>query len=120
MMIQVLKSKIHNAKITGKNLYYEGSLTVDRELLEAGGFVPYERIEVYNLSNGERFTTYIIPGERGKREIILNGASARLGEIGDRVIIVSYALIDEKKVTSFKPTVVILDENNNPTRVTGT
>jgi aspartate 1-decarboxylase len=120
MLVTLLKSKIHGARVTGKDINYEGSLTIDPELMEAAGFLPYERVEIYNITNGERFTTYLIPGKRGSREIVLNGASARKGEIGDILIVVAFTQVEEDKAPHFRPTIVILDEHNNPQRVYGT
>lgn len=109
----LLKSKIHRAKITGANLNYEGSFTIDSDILKSANILPYERISVFNVNNGERFDTYTIPGEPGKREFCLNGAAARKGCIGDEVIIVSYAIISENDVNKHKPIILLLDENNN-------
>ena len=109
----MFKSKIHRARITEANLYYEGSLTIDQELMAEADLLPYEKISVVNINNGERFETYVIPGEAGKREICLNGAAARKGSVGDEVIIISYANVDEKDVLDFEPTVVLVDKNNN-------
>jgi len=120
MLVTLLKSKIHGAKVTGKNINYEGSLTIDPELMEAAGFLSYEKVEIYNITNGERFTTYLIPGKRGSREIVLNGATARKGEEGDSLIIVAFTQLEEDAASHFRPTIVILDENNNPLRVYGT
>lgn len=108
----LLKSKIHNATITDKCLVYEGSLTVDEGLMEAAKLMSYEMVSVYNVSNGERFDTYAIPGERGKGEIILNGAAARKGEVGDMVIIVSYGMFTDEEAASFRPEIVHVDEKN--------
>ena len=106
MKIWVLKSKIHRARITGKNLNYEGSLTLDPIYMEKVGLLPFEKVEVYNISNGARFSTYIIEGKRGSGEVILNGAAARLGEIGDPVIIASYALIDVEEAKNHRPAIL--------------
>ncbi|PMP65137.1 MAG: aspartate 1-decarboxylase [Thermodesulfobacterium geofontis] len=110
MLIKLLKSKIHLATITGKNLFYEGSLTLDREIMEKAGLKPLEAVWVYNLNNGERFETYVIEGNKG--EVILNGAAARLGEVGDKIIIVSYAWVAEEELKNFKITLVYLEEKN--------
>ncbi len=114
MKIWVLKSKIHRARITGRNLNYEGSLTLDPDYMDKSGLLPYEKVEVYNISNGARFSTYIIPGERGKREVVLNGAAARLGEVGDPVIIASYALVDLEEAKTIKPRILKFDDSGNP------
>jgi len=114
----MLKSKIHRAKITDANLYYEGSFTIDEELLEAAKILPYEKVSVVNINNGERFETYVIPGKRGSREFCLNGAAARKGAIGDEVIVISYAIYFEDELTNYKPVIVILDQNNNISEIT--
>ena len=106
------KSKIHRARVTQAELYYEGSLTVDSDLLEAADINPYERVQVCNINNGERFETYIIPGKRGSGTICLNGAAARLGSIGDEIIIITYATFTEEELKSFSPKVVLLDKHN--------
>ena len=111
LKVWMLKSKIHRAKITGKNLDYEGSLTIDSEYMKKANMLPYERVEVYNISNGARFSTYLIPGEPGKGEVVLNGAASRLGEIGDQVIIASYALMDEEEAKNHRPQILRFDEN---------
>ncbi len=106
------KSKIHRARITQAELYYEGSLTVDSDLLDAADMLPYERVQVCNVNNGERFETYIIPGKRRSGIICLNGAAARLGSIGDEIIIISYGTYNEQELKNFKPSVVLLDKEN--------
>ncbi len=105
-----MKSKIHRAKVTGADLNYEGSITIDKELMEAADLKPYERVDVYNITNGARFQTYVIEGERGSGEICLNGAAARLVSIGDLVIIVSYAYYQEDEYKG--PKIVFVDEKN--------
>lgn len=108
----MLKSKIHRARITQANLYYEGSFTIDQDLMEMADMYPYEKVSVVNVNNGERFETYVIPGERGKKEFCLNGAAARKGSVGDEVIIISYASMNEEEILTHKPTVVLVDNNN--------
>lgn len=115
MLRKFLKAKIHQATITDKNLNYEGSLTLDREIMEKAGLLPMEAVWVYNLNNGERFETYLIEGEKG--EIILNGASARLGEVGDRIIIVSYSWISDAELPFFKTKLLYLNEKNEITQI---
>lgn len=110
MFIKLLKSKIHLATVTGKNLFYEGSLTLDKEIIEKANLKPLEAVWIYNLNNGKRFETYVIEGNKG--EVILNGASARLGEIGDKLIIVSYAWVSKEELKNFKITLVYLTEKN--------
>jgi aspartate 1-decarboxylase len=112
MQIHILKSKIHRATITAANVDYEGSLTVDVELMQKVGFYPYERVLCGNLANGHRFETYLIPGERGSRSIILNGATAHLGKPGDRVTIMGYTWTEEAPAKMWQPRVVVLGERN--------
>lgn len=106
------KSKIHRATITEANLAYEGSITVDETLLESASIVPYEMVQVLNVNNGQRFETYAIPGPKGSGVICLNGAAARLGVVGDKVIILSTAMVDESEVPAFSPQVVFVNEKN--------
>ncbi|MBI1729716.1 aspartate 1-decarboxylase [Candidatus Acetothermia bacterium] len=113
MRIELLKSKIHRAKITDKNLGYEGSLTLDQDLMDAAGIFKYEKIQLVNVNNGSRLETYAIPGERGTGDVVLNGAAARWGEIGDVVIIISYAQIDQHGVKGFEPKIVLVDAQNH-------
>jgi aspartate 1-decarboxylase len=108
----MFKSKIHRAVVTQAELYYEGSLTVDSELLAAADLLDYEKVAVVNVNNGERFETYVIPGEPGSGVICLNGAAARKGAVGDEVIIISYASMTEEEVRTYKPTVVHVDKRN--------
>ena len=109
----LLKSKLHRATVTGASLHYEGSLTVSEDLAKLAGFLPYERILVGNINNGERFETYIIFGQAGAKIIELNGATAHLGQVGDRLTIMSFAQVPEQEAAKHKPTVVRLDEKNN-------
>ena len=106
------KSKIHRAKVTEANLYYEGSLTVDSDLLDAADVLPYERVQVVNVNNGERFETYTIPGKRRSGTICLNGAAARLGQVGDEIIIITYGTYSEEELKTYKPAVILLDKDN--------
>jgi len=108
----MLKSKIHGATVTDLKLNYEGSITIDEELIGEAGFLPGERVEVFNVDNGVRFSTYVIPGKAGSGTICLNGAAARLAEIGDKLIIVSYVLATEEEARNMKPKIVRLDEKN--------
>ncbi|WP_456393701.1 aspartate 1-decarboxylase [Nitratifractor sp.] len=112
MQITMLHSKIHRATVTDANLNYVGSITVDRELLDASGMRVGQKVDIVNVNNGERFSTYIIPGERGAREICLNGAAARKVHVGDRIIIIAYAVMSEEEADSFRPKIVILDDDN--------
>ena len=101
MQIEILKSKIHRATLTGANLKYIGSISIDEELMEAANLIENEKVHVYNITNGERLETYVIKGVRGSGQISLNGAAARKAETGDLVIIVSYASMDFEKANSF-------------------
>lgn len=112
MLRTMCKSKIHRATITDANLNYQGSITIDEELLEAADILPYERVQVVNCNNGVRLETYTMPGERGKGDICLNGAAARLGQPGDVVIIISYALMDDRECRGHKPVIVHVDGQN--------
>ncbi len=116
MLVKLLKSKIHLATVTGKNLFYEGSLTLDKKIVTSARLKPFEAVWIYNLNNGKRFETYIIEGKEG--EVILNGATARLGEIGDKIIIVSYAWIPEEEIKKFKILLVYLNEKNEIIQIT--
>lgn len=107
-----LKSKIHQARITQAELYYEGSLTIDENLMDAADIKTYEKVSVVNINNGERFETYVIPGIRGEGTICLNGAAARKGAVGDRIIIMSYCQISDDEINKHEPTVVLLDHEN--------
>lgn len=112
MQRHMFKSKIHRATITSADLHYEGSLTVDEDLLDAADLVTYEEIQVVNVNNGQRFTTYVIPGPRGSGSIQLNGAAARLGMPGDVVILISYGVFDDKDARKLQPRVVHVDDRN--------
>ncbi|MFZ5760499.1 MAG: aspartate 1-decarboxylase [Thermodesulfobacteriota bacterium] len=112
MLRYMLKSKLHKATITQADLMYEGSLTIDRLLMEEAGLYPFEKIKVYNIYSGDRFDTYAIEGEPGSGVIGLNGAAARKGQVGDLIIIVSYALFSEAELKTFNPKVIILDKDN--------
>lgn len=117
MLITVCKSKIHRATITDANLDYVGSITIDADLIGRADLIPFEKVQVANISNGERFETYVIEGEAGSGVIALNGAAARKGNIGDLVIIIAYGHLEKDKATGYKPTVVHVDKNNKPTDV---
>jgi len=112
MRISVCKSKIHKARVTACELDYEGSLLIDTEILNEAGMFPYEKILVANADNGERFETYAIPGEAGKRQIMLNGPAARMGKIGDVITVMSFGQIEDKEARGFKPKIVVMDEKN--------
>ena len=112
MTIEVLKSKIHCATITEANLNYMGSITIDEDLMDAANMIAGEKVQIVDINNGERFETYIIKGERGSGCICLNGAAARKVQVGDVVIIISYAQMDFEEAKTFKPTVVFPKEGN--------
>lgn len=114
MKLSMFKSKLHQMKVTEANLMYEGSITIDEELLEMANLLPYEKVQVVNITNGSRLETYTIPGERGSRICCMNGAAARLTQVDDRVIIMAYAEMEPEEAKTHKPTVVVVDENNNP------
>jgi aspartate 1-decarboxylase len=112
MHVHLLKSKIHRAQVTDSSLDYEGSLTIAQDLMEKAGLLPYERVLCSNLANGERFETYIIPGARGSGAIVLNGATAHLGKVGDRLTIMSYTFVDEALAKQWEPRMLVLGEQN--------
>lgn len=112
MLAHLLKSKIHRGFITAANLDYEGSLTIDRDLMDKVGLLPFERILCSNMANGERFETYAIPGDRGAGQIILNGAAALLGKAGDRLTIMSFTEVEVAEAKFWKPRVIVLGQNN--------
>lgn len=108
----MLRSKIHRATVTDSNLEYEGSLTLDEDLMDAASMVPYEQVNVSNLNNGERFMTYVIPGARGSGMVCLNGPTARKGAVGDKVIVFCYEGYTEEEMKGFRPIIVRVDEKN--------
>lgn len=113
MFIEVVKSKIHKVTITGANLQYVGSITIDEDLMDAANLIENEKVHVLDLNNGERLETYVIKGIRGSGEICLNGAAARKVLVGDVIIIMSFALLDFNEAKSFKPTVIFPDTLTN-------
>jgi aspartate 1-decarboxylase len=115
----MLKSKLHRATVTEANVEYEGSVTIDKNLLEASNILPYEQVEIYDCTNGNRITTYAIEGERGSREICVNGAAAHLIKPHDLVIICSYVQVDEQEAQGWEAVRVFLDEKNDPKEITG-
>ena len=115
MFRQMLRAKIHRATVTDACLEYEGSLTVDETLLEAAGILPYEAVVISNLHNGERFTTYVIPGARGSGTITLNGPTARKGAVGDQIIIFCYEFYNEDEIKRHTPRIIKVDEKNRMT-----
>ncbi len=114
MLVTMMKGKLHRVTVTECDLHYEGSISIDETLIEAAGFLVNERVEIYNIDNGERFATYVIEGPRGSGIIGLNGAAARKACVGDRIIIVAYADMDEEEARAFKPKVVLADDRNKP------
>jgi len=113
MLIEVLKSKIHKVSITGANLHYVGSITIDEDLMDGANLIENEKVHVLNLNNGERLETYVIKGKRGSGDICLNGAAARKVIIGDVIIIMSFALMDFQEAKSFKPAIIFPDTKTN-------
>ncbi|PLX69797.1 MAG: aspartate 1-decarboxylase [Denitrovibrio sp.] len=112
MLRDMFKSKIHRATVTDADLHYEGSIGIDEDLMEAAGMLEYEKVDIWNITNGARFHTYTIKGRRGSGEICLNGAAARHVQVGDMVIIATFAMMDEKDLETYKPTVVQVDSQN--------
>lgn len=112
MQRYLLKSKIHRATVTDANLHYEGSITIDESLMKAADIFPYEKVDIYNVSNGERFSTYVIKGEENSGVICVNGAAAWKASKGDIIIIASYVIMDEKEAKDWSPRCVLLDANN--------
>ena len=112
MLLTMFKSKIHRATVTQADLHYRGSLTLDRDLMDAAGMLPYEQVQVLNINTGARFTTYIIEGARGSGIVCLNGAAARLGQPGDLIIALTYAQMDHEEAKRFVPRIVHVDEHN--------
>lgn len=118
MDITMFKAKLHRLTVTEADLYYEGSITVDRELLEEAGILPYEKVQVVNVNNGARLETYTIPGEAGERTVCLNGPAARLAATGDEVIVISYATMTPEEARKHRPRVVLVGEDNGVKEVT--
>ena len=114
MQLTLLKSKIHSASVTMADLHYEGSISIDRTLMDKAGFLPHEKVEIYNITNGNRFATYVIEAKAGSGEIGLNGAAARQVMVGDKVIICAYASMSEEEAKAHMPVVVLVDEKNRP------
>ena len=112
MNITMLYSKLHRATVTDANLDYDGSITIDQDLLDASDMLVGQKIDIVNINNGERFSTYIIAGESGKKDICLNGAAARKVQKGDKIIIIAYATMSRQDAKEFKPKIVILDDDN--------
>ena len=117
MLLNMFKGKLHRATVTQADVNYVGSVTIDEELLEQSGILPGERVQIVNLNNGERFETYTIRGAASSGVICINGAAARLVQVGDKVIIIAYALMDEAEAKALQPNVLVLDEKNRIVRV---
>ncbi|SFV53928.1 Aspartate 1-decarboxylase [hydrothermal vent metagenome] len=113
MTITMLYSKIHRATVTDANLNYVGSITIDKDLLDAASMRVGQKIDIVNVNNGERFSTYIIAGERGKKEMCLNGAAARKVHVGDKIIVIAYASMTQEEADEYKPKIVILNDDNS-------
>ena len=118
MTLEMLKGKIHRATVTQAELDYVGSITVDEELLKAAGFLEYEKVQIVDINNGNRFETYTISGEPGSGMICLNGAAARCVSVGDKIIIMAYAQLSGEEAKNHKPSVVFVDEKNSISRIT--
>jgi len=117
MTITMFKAKLHQLRVTEADLYYEGSITIDKELLETAGILPYEKVQVVNVNNGARLETYTIPDEAGSRTVCLNGPAARLAAPGDQVIVIAYADMTPEEAQAHRPRVVLVDEENDPKEV---
>ena len=113
MNVEIVKSKIHRVKVTGADLNYIGSITIDRDLMDAANILEGEKIQVVNNNNGERFVSYVIPGSRGSGEITVNGAAARKVSVGDILILITYASLNIEEAKKFKPTIIFPNEENN-------
>lgn len=113
MLLTMMKAKIHRANVTQADLHYEGSISIDQDLLDRAGILPNEQVDVLNINNGERFTTYAITAPRGSKTFGLNGAAARRVHVGDKIIIITYCQMDAEKSRDYVPNVVLLDENND-------
>ena len=117
MQLTLLKGKLHMASVTQAELWYDGSCAIDADLIKLAGLREFEQIDIYNVSNGERFTTYVIQAEAGSQTISLNGAAARKAQVGDRIIIAAYGQMDEAEAKDFKPSLVYLNEDNSVERI---
>lgn len=113
MLVNVVKSKIHRVKVTGAELHYIGSITIDEDLMDASNIIEGERVQIVNITNGERLETYAIPGPRGSGELTLNGAAARKVAKGDQLILIAYAFMELEEAKKFTPSLVFPDENTN-------
>jgi aspartate 1-decarboxylase len=114
---EMFRSKIHRATVTMAELYYEGSITIDKKLLDAAGILPHEKVQVVNLNNGSRMDTYTLEGEEGSGMVCLNGPAARLGYVGDEVIIIAYSQMTDEEAKKHKPKIVLVDKSNKVTEI---
>lgn len=117
MLRCILRAKIHMATVTESDLSYEGSITIDEEIMKEAGILPYEQVMVSNLNNGERFETYVIPGKKDSGQVCLNGPTARKGVVGDKVIIFCYSYVEDSKIKGFRPKIVLLDSKNRIVKI---
>lgn len=117
MKREMFKSKIHRATVTQSELYYEGSITIDKDLLNASDILPYEKVQVVNMNTGTRLETYTLEGEKGSGIICLNGPAARLGTVGDEVIIITYSQMEDQHAKTHKPKIVLVDKRNKITKI---
>ena len=117
MLIPFLVSKIHQAHVTDTNIHYSGSMTLDEDIMKAANLKEYQKIEIYNISNGSRLSTYVIQGEKGSKQVVVNGAAAHLVSKGDVVIIAAYALIDEKELNSLQSVILLMNEKNEVAKI---
>lgn len=113
MFVEVVKSKIHQVKVTEANLHYVGSITIDEDLMDASNLIENEKVQIVNINNGERLETYVIKGERGSGEVCLNGPAARRVAVGDIIIIIAYAIMELEEARNFKPTIIFPDSETN-------
>jgi len=120
MMIPFLIAKIHRATVTGADLHYEGSIAIDEEIMEKAGLRVFQKVDVYNVNNGERWSTYVLPWQRASRGIVVNGAAARLVQPGDMIIIAAFALLDEKELNSLSATILTMSPGNVIEKITHT
>ena len=117
MFIPFLISKIHNARVTGANPEYQGSISIDTDIIKKAGLREFQKVEVYNITNGNRLATYVIAAESGSGEFVLNGAAAHKVSIGDKIIVAAYALLDERELNSRNVTILLMDEKNHVERI---
>lgn len=117
MLLKMLKSKIHGATLTMTDLHYEGSIAIDEDLLDAAGILPHEHVDIWNVTNGSRLSTYALPAERGSGMMMLNGAAARLAHAGDKVIITTFGHVPAEEARNYKPTVVLMNDDNSVQKI---